>query len=571
MKRLTATLIALIGVLTLWGCGGGGSNVNGSANSPALSNGSAADLSIGPFTTRTTSTLSAPVTAAGSGAVVTGVAGGTISSLVLNNPSPTLADTQIAFISNRSGHNQIYVMNQDGTNQTQLYTENADDTEPAWSPDGSTFAYSSTRNGGGAVHQLCQGHEDMFAADDGPSWSPDGKKIAFECNQGGIYQIYVLPSNAAKQVLPPSLTSEASGAFNPSWSPDGSKIAYFVNNSGQDEIKTMNADGSNQTPLTVPPSGSNDQNPHWSPDGTKIAFSRQTNNQWQVWVINADGSNLNQLTTNGNNLVDSWSPDGSKIVFSSDQDGLGQGYTMNADGSSQTRLTYEAFSDSSFAWSPFVRKKTLVGTGSRLGASASGFLFGQSGNDVTSLVVFNATTPSTAVVSAQTGIAPGIPNIVFSVSADSLKALSYVNGMSLLPVTVIGNGGSAASATGALVSFNAANGQVSAMLPYTETKAVGNAPTVTTQGSVRILRGHFLGVWDSAGKNQAVNGASDVRIAGSTEAILSVRSENEFGLCLQTLLSAFRSKVDRSVCFLHSRVQLLLLIHTVDVSRYAVA
>jgi hypothetical protein len=65
----------------------------------------------------------------------------------------------------------------------------------------------------------------------------------------------------------------------------------------------MNADGSNQEQLTMPPSGSADNEPNWSPDGTKIVFGRFEDS---VWIMNADGSGALDLTPS---MLDARSPD----------------------------------------------------------------------------------------------------------------------------------------------------------------------------------------------------------------------------------------------------------------------
>src|SRR5215213_4586723 len=54
-------------------------------------------------------------------------------------------------------------------------------------------------------------------------------------------------------------------------------------------IFIMNADGSQQTPLTHAP-GLN-AFPNWSPDGTRIAFVSSRDGNWEIYVMNADGSN----------------------------------------------------------------------------------------------------------------------------------------------------------------------------------------------------------------------------------------------------------------------------------------
>jgi len=54
---------------------------------------------------------------------------------------------RIAFMSNRTGKNQIYVMNADGTEQTQITNDNFENHDPAWSPDGTYIAYVSDHSG----------------------------------------------------------------------------------------------------------------------------------------------------------------------------------------------------------------------------------------------------------------------------------------------------------------------------------------------------------------------------------------------------------------------------------------
>ena len=104
--------------------------------------------------------------------------------MLANGISPAWSPdgSQIAFAANREGNFDIYIMDADGGNQTQLTTNEADDIEPCWSPDGLWLAFSSSRSSGrrladfniwaihaigGSLTQLTI-HEDYDGA---PSWA----------------------------------------------------------------------------------------------------------------------------------------------------------------------------------------------------------------------------------------------------------------------------------------------------------------------------------------------------------------------------------------------------------------
>jgi Tol biopolymer transport system component len=278
-------------------------------------------------------------------------------------PTPFGGGTgRIAFASNRDGDSEIYVMNADGSNVINLTNNSADDSDPAWSPDGTRIAYMVRRGGHGQselyVMNADGGNNTLLVPDCGddagggcvmPAWSPDGTKIAFQMGTRAGQEVYVINADGSGMRR---LTNNPGGDnYDPTWSPDGSRIA-FGGRRGPWGIWIMNSNGSNQYSI----SGDMDGGPSWSPDGTRIVFDSPSGiyrGNTQIYVMNIDGSNMTRLTSNSaNDTGPKWSPNGTRIAFSSDRDGNSEIYVMNADGSGQTNLTNNSATDSAPVWQP---------------------------------------------------------------------------------------------------------------------------------------------------------------------------------------------------------------------------
>ena len=265
-----------------------------------------------------------------------------------NTPNPE----KVAFTSNRSGNNEIYLMNADGSNQINLTNHPANDGNPTLSFDGSKIAFISNRDGSFAIYVMnADGSNQTRLTNDpagigSPAFSPDGGKIAFTLFRDGSNEIYVMNADGSNITR---LTYNPADDNFPTFSPDGSRLAFRSGRDGNNEIYVMNADGSNQTRLTNDPAF--DSEPAFSPDGSKIAFRAGRDGNFEIYLMNADGSNPLRLTDNAaNDIKPTFRPDGSRLAFVSERDGNQELYAMNPDGTNQTRLTTNTTSDFYPSW-----------------------------------------------------------------------------------------------------------------------------------------------------------------------------------------------------------------------------
>jgi CxxC motif-containing protein (DUF1111 family) len=167
--------------------------------------------------------------------------------------------TKIAFTSTRTGRAQIFVMNQDGTNQVNISNSNFDDTMPTYSPDGTRIAF--VRSPGKIFTMMADGSAQTQVTigpgnDEHPSYSPDGTQIAFSTNRDGNYEIYKIPAAGGVAVR---LTNNPASDRNPAWAPDNTAIAFGSDRSGSLNVWAIApTDGSNPTQLSAPGFGGGD-------------------------------------------------------------------------------------------------------------------------------------------------------------------------------------------------------------------------------------------------------------------------------------------------------------------------
>jgi TolB protein len=273
----------------------------------------------------------------------------------LSGGLPSIASTQIAFVSSRGGPKEIWVMDYDGANQRPLTSLRSISLTPRWSPDASRIAFTCFVSTGGVTGpQIC-----MYSMDAGkvisfprfhgtnitPAWSPDGTQIVFSSSMQGNPELYVTDTSGGR---PKRLTFSNGANMSPAWNPKtGQSIVYVSDRGGVPKLYLMNVDGTNSTELDVPDKGYL-IDPAWAPNGQLLAFSwRRPTGNYDIYIMDAATRQIVEITRDaGRNERPSWAPDGRHIVFESTRGGTRQIWTMLADGSQPHQLTTTGHNES---------------------------------------------------------------------------------------------------------------------------------------------------------------------------------------------------------------------------------
>jgi TolB protein len=261
---------------------------------------------------------------------------------------PGIAESKIYFVSNRSGHKEIWVMDYDGSNQRQLTHLGSISLSPRVSPDGSRVAFSSVTKSGWDILMYSTELNRMVSfphfggSNFTPSWSPDGSRLAFSSSRGGHAAIYVCDSSGGNVH---GMTTGRGLDVSPTWNrKTGAQIAYVDDVNGLPQIYTMEADGTGQQRMT-------DQgyavDPNWSPNGQFLTLAWKRNygpgepGSRDIYLMDIASKQWVQLThEKGSHDSPAWSPDGRHIVFQSSRSGKEEIWMMLADGTKSRQLTF---------------------------------------------------------------------------------------------------------------------------------------------------------------------------------------------------------------------------------------
>jgi TolB protein len=260
----------------------------------------------------------------------------------------SLLGSRIYFSSNRSGHHEIWVMDWNGANQTQLTKIRGMSLYPAVSPDGSRVAFTTWTKDGmrltmadTATGRLIPFSSPRASVNANATFTPDGKTVYFGSTAGGSAE-QIFSAASGGQGLHRILYRKAIAA-EPKVNPKNPSVLLFVSGPGPQQIYRMSSNGAGIDRVT---NGQGEaSNPSWNPDGEHIAFAwtqGYAKGAFNIFVMDVGSRHYVQLTHGeGKNENPVWAPDGRHLVFMSNRTGREQIFTMLADGTQVKQLTMQ--------------------------------------------------------------------------------------------------------------------------------------------------------------------------------------------------------------------------------------
>lgn len=298
---------------------------------------------------------------------------------------PSISENKIAF----SYGGEIWVSDFEGQNILRLTSTPAVESNPCFSPDGLWIAFNSNRSGvqsvyivpssGGSPKRLTW----YPAAANVCGWSPDGSRVLYSTSRDNPPTSFARLWTVSVEGGPSSPVSQQ-WASDGSFSPDGKRIVIdriqrwdveWRNYRGGQNTSLIILDLTDQSEKLLPNESTMDIRPMWL--GSKIYFLSDRDNTSNIWAYDPSSGELEQLTRYTGSDIKWLDGSGSRLAF--EREGYLHIYNLDSKDSRQLNLTINTdFPWAETRWEDVTRRATnasLSPTGKRILMEARGEIF----------------------------------------------------------------------------------------------------------------------------------------------------------------------------------------------------
>ena len=228
----------------------------------------------------------------------------------------------------------LWLLSSGGGDAVRLSTSSANEDWPRWSPDGRRLAYFSDASGTNDVYVMDLATHDAKIVAGGPddqafpAWAADGKHLVYTSNHARNKDLYLLDLETGEDR---QLTKDPKDDDDATVSSDGKWIAFDSGRGGSQAIYVMPFSGGEAQARRV--SGGNGffQVPSFSPDASMLAYEEMdpaSGSSGGVWAVKATGGPAIQISRDGQGAC--WSPRGDWIYFTAERVGVKDLYRVRA-------------------------------------------------------------------------------------------------------------------------------------------------------------------------------------------------------------------------------------------------
>lgn len=227
-----------------------------------------------------------------------------------------IACSRIAFVSDRSGHKEIYLSDAAGGDVSQVTQDRSLCVSPSLGPGGRLLAFTGYAEGYADIYLLdlnSRKRRRAFAepgTNTGAAISPSGNEIALTMSYPGNPEVFIGPVSGGSARR---LTTNRSVDASPAWSPDGKHLVFVSDANGRPQLFVVSSSGGR--PMALDTGFPECFEPCWSPDGKRIAFTVRSGGTHQIALFDLQKKKGQVITRGSGSEQPAWGPSSRHLIY----------------------------------------------------------------------------------------------------------------------------------------------------------------------------------------------------------------------------------------------------------------